>query len=261
MSTVSQLPASAVRLFKQATEVSLEGLGTPGQKATASETWQVPMADRTDFLNTVAGTVEIVGGFGGAVARVVPLRHPEYPNLLAVSARSKGKGWDGDEGFWAFADITVMFETRPYDLSGQNAFLSRSGQGSVRGIPGPAANFLLGGVTPGFDPGEQIYGEEFSFTTHNLPTLPMSIYNTARNCVNSSAFFEYPPGTVLYNGPQYNQTQTIGGVTQWEVSHSFIYSKVPWNYYFASDGTLGVLTRADGSLKYEEQDLTTIFSA
>lgn len=269
MSVASSLPASAVRLYRSPSEVNLEGIATPGQKATATEMWQCLRSDLTAFLNVVIGSIEVVGGYGGAVARRVPLRHPEYPFLLATGARSKCKGVLAGSGtgaaavatFWKYADVQVSFSSMPYDISGQNAFLSRSGSPSSRPIPGSAAGFRLGANPPPFDIDDGVEGEEFTYTTHQLPTLPIAVYDGVRNCVNDGTFVGRPLGTVLYRGPQYNQTAQFDGSQSWEVTHQFSYSKVPWNSYYTPLGTVAALTRADGSLKYPLADLTQVFSA
>jgi hypothetical protein len=262
MSSTADLPPSAFRLFKLSTEVSLEGIATPGQKATGRETWRVLATKRNQAFAAIGGKPEVVGGYGGALIRLVPLRHPEYPNVLfASSATARGIGFDAAAHFWKFYDFTVNFESRPYATSGQDAFLSRSGQPSSRSFPGPAAGFRLNGSPPPFDPGEEIDGEEVSWTSHNLPTLSTNVYDAVRNCVNNDIFYNRPAGTMRYNGPSYSQTSTISGDPMWEVTHTFTYSKIPWNSYYASDGNLYELFRADGTTpRYIEADLTSVFS-
>jgi hypothetical protein len=262
MSTTDQFPASAKRLYKPESAVDVLGISTPGQKVAASEKWMFDFADRTDALNVVIGTVEVVGGPNGAVARRVPLRHPEYPFLLATSARSRGKGFDATTHKWLYVEIEISFESPPYDLTGAGAFLSRSGSPSTRSLPGSPAGFRIGGIAPPFDPGDEITGEEFTYTTHQLPTLPIDVYDSVRDCVNNATFLGRAAGTVLYKGPAYNQTAQFDGTQSWEVNHSFQYSRVPFNQYRTTAGTLANMYRADGTtLKYLEADLNQVFNA
>lgn len=258
MSRVADLPASAKRLFRGPTSDSVSGINTPGLSIQFAETWQVPQADVTAFFNVVFGSVEVVGGPSGSMLRIVPLRHPEYDNLIATGWSSTRVGWNSTLRFWARRNITVQFKLPDYALSGANAFLSRRGQPSTRSIPGVASGFLLNGIAPSFDPGEEIDGEEFSVDTSQIPTYDPAVYNAVRNCCNADAFLGYPARTVRYNGPTYDQKNTIAGVESWSMSHSFSYSKVPWNDYYVG-GVLYPLTRADGSLKYTEVDLNAVF--
>lgn len=260
MSTVADLPSND-RDYHMGTEVGLSGLTTAGEKATASETWIVLISDRTKFLNAVIGFPQVVGGPGGAMVRVVPLQHPEYPVLYAVSAKSRGFGFDGQKNnrFWKYTRITVDFESRPYDLSGQNAFLSLSGNPSVRTIPAPAVAFRVGGLAPVYDPGYEINGEDQVLTLHDLTSYDPTAFDSIRNHVNGGTFRGRPPGTVLYKGTSYTATSNFAGV-KWDASHTLAYSEIPWNYGFLPDGTLDNVTYPDGTWRMQPADLSVLLN-
>lgn len=278
MSDVTQLPTGAVRLFKKPTQLGMNALNTLSQQFTAKETWRCPTIYSLNFLKVVYGFPEVVGGTNGLVIRRVTLRHPEYPFCLATSCICTGIGWDATltaltglgttnthpQGFWKYMDIEVQFQTPVYPLSGVNAFISFQGNPSSRQFPGPASGFVLNGAAPIFDPGEEIIGEDFSVTMHQLPTLPMAVYDSVRDCVNSDPFVMpngavRAAGTVLYRGPTYSQTSNFGSDVTWEITHQFSYSNVPWNYYY-ENGSLYLLTRTSGFPKKTIADLTAIFN-
>ena len=264
MSNVAQLPLSAVRDYKTGSTLGGQSLAEPGQDFSASETWRILAEDTTAFLNVVYGQAELVGGYSGAAYRVVPLRHPEYPFALATGFSASTRGFNGNSlinggKFWKYRYITVQFKTRPYQFTGQDAFLTKSGNPSSRQIPGPASGFLLNGSPPIFDPGEQIGGEQFTYTAHQLPSLDMATYDSVRDCLNATTFDGRPPGTVIYRGPGYSATSGIVTSPSWEIQHPFEYSKLPWNYAYMN-GLVYEVFRADGvTPKYLSVDLTQVF--
>jgi hypothetical protein len=267
MSSVLSLPGSAVRDFRKGSQIGGDNIAEPGQGCTSSETWRVDTGDTLAFVNAIFGGPEVVGGWGGSIVRVIPLRHPEFPALLATSFTSDTKGFTDNSqfiagpmtGFWQYRFITVNFKTRPFLLTGQDAFMTQARSPEQRQIPSGASNFKLNGNAPTFDPTDEINGESWTFTTHQLPSLDQDVYDKVRNCVNNGVFYGRPIGTVLYRGPSISETVTVTGQLTYEVTHNFSYSEVPWNKYYIGS-VLYDMYRADGSTyKYLLADLTTIF--
>ena len=147
-----------------------------------------------------------------------------------------------------------------YDLSGNNAFMSVSRGPGSRPIPGIASGYRLNGSAPPFEVSDTIIGQEITYTTHQLPAYPQSVYDSCSDCVNAGVFDGRPVGTVLYRGPQTNTTSNLGSANTFEVAHQFAFSRIPWNKYFLN-GALYDLTRADGTLEHTLADLTAVFSA
>lgn len=259
MSVVADLPASARRLFRGPVSDECTGINTANTSFSAVCTWQVDQEDVTDFFNVVFGSVEVVGGPLGTMARIVPLKHPEYPFALATGWSSSYVGWNASLAYWARRNISVRFKTPDYATSGATAFLTRGGDPQTRAFPGVASGFLLNGAAPQFDPGEDIDGEEIRISTTQIPTYDPSVYNAVRNCCNDDVFFGYPARTIKYNGPSYQERRSIAGIESWDMAHSFSYSKVPWNDYYLN-GTLYELTRTGGGLKYPEVNLYSVFA-
>ena len=121
----------------------------------------------------------------------------------------------------------------------------------------PAVAFRIGGSAPVYDPGDDIDVEDQVLTLHGLPSYDPTAFDGIKRHVNASTFRGRPPGTVLYRGTQYNATSNFSGV-QWDAAHTLAYSVVPWNYGYRPDGTLALITRADGSLRHPLADLSVL---
>ncbi|MEJ7638276.1 MAG: hypothetical protein WKF75_09950, partial [Singulisphaera sp.] len=83
------------------------------------------------FVGTLAGTlVAINQPGGGTIERVVPLLHPDYPDMLAVAFRSEAFGTPGGSGasfvsgMYSHARVTVEFASVPFGLVGDQPFLT-----------------------------------------------------------------------------------------------------------------------------------------
>jgi hypothetical protein len=260
MSTTADLPASAVRDYRSPSEVGLDGINTPGMAADSTETWFCLLKDRTAFLNAVIGTPQLVGGPSGTMIRTVPLQHPEYPALYATRAKTRAFGYDADKRFWLWCRISVEFSSRPYALSGADAFLSINGSETSRQIPAPAVMARINGATPVYDPGLTIIGELQTITLHDLPDYAPEKFDALKGCTNIATFRNRPPGTVLYRGCSYDATSNFTGV-KWNASHGLEYSPFPWNFGLNPDGSSSLITKPDGStLYYPYADFSILWS-
>src|SRR4051812_33005177 len=75
--------------------------------------------DLVPFLLFVGGTKETVTMGGVSVERIVPLRHPFYPDMVAVAARweKTGKPHPAAPG-WTDHKVVVDFAYVPYSFGG-----------------------------------------------------------------------------------------------------------------------------------------------
>lgn len=258
MSLVTDLPASARRMFRPYPTIEAEGLLTR-QIDRASITWSVPTADTTAFLNVVAGSAEYIGG---GVLRVIPLQHPEYPWMLADSFRAERQLWDGTAAFYGYTFVTVNFRSPTWDLDGAAAFLTirQDEGGRWMQCKSAIALFADGATHPSYDPGIWVPGTNISITMHQLPYLPNSLVQGYMKCVNQNTFWGFDPQTVLWQAPSLVRSTSIAGITTYEATMKFQQSSIPWNQEFKDDGTLDDIY-INGALRYPIIDFDTFFQS
>ncbi len=255
MSTQSQLPPSTVRMFRPFPTIEAAGLLTR-QMDRAEITYAVKTAETTDFFNIVCGLPELVGG---AILRVVPLQHPEYPWMLADSFRAERQLWEGSFYGWSF--VTVMFRSPTWDLDGAQAFLT------IRQLPAgrwlqcqaPLCLFTDGTTHPTTDPGIWVPGTDLSITVHQLPRLPNTAAMPIQKCVNDAPLWDWATGTVMYQAPGLVRSTSMAGITTYEVDQRLQQSSIPWNQEFKPDGTLDDVF-INGVLRYPLVDFSPLFA-
>ena len=266
MATVSQLPASASRLYDGPKGVSGRRLNQQGQMVTGKATWQVLVSDLGAFFTTAFGTPETFSCFGASITRIVPLQLPEYPFCYAVDFDLDYLG-STVNGFWQWANVTVMFESLPYPLTGDQAFCTVAHQQANRSLPSPP-NVLtdITGLNHPFETENwELNGWDIVVTLHQMPVLPYAAYQSCANTVNTIVFDNNPVESVLYRGPG-NDSYTLNalGVPAYEVTHIFSVSPdVYWNYGWlpGTPPTLGKLYKPDGSLRYPEISWVPLFGS
>lgn len=210
-------------------------IGADKRTARGSITYIVPAGQLKGFLEVVGGKAELVGN---GVTRVVPLRHPYYPFMVADRVECEGWGMeDGNPTHW-FA--TVDFATPDYDLDGKNAFLTIEGQGSHELVPLPNGSIkFLDGSRPTQAVGYPMGSMTVSVTIHQLPYLDLGRYLPYVGRANNAGFFGWPAGHVKYAGVAFYRTSTFSGVTTYQVTHQFQCREVPWGFEQHPDGITG----------------------
>jgi hypothetical protein len=251
MSTPSDLPKSAKRLFRPAGRVG----GRVYDAMTASCSWFVAATDITAFCQVVGGATSVVNGY----SYVIPMTHPDFSWLYAKTLDGEWCGWDQAGNHVSGYKMTVGFSSWPFNFSGTDAFLTVTGQPSGRTLGLPAsAGTLTDGTHPAHDPGVYVPGISYAITQHQLLSFNESYYLTFENCVNSAPFRSQPAGCVLYNGPSFSRTTTFAGITTWEVTHNFEVSALSWNGEYGANGNFQEW-KPNGVDRHAAVDLNQIF--
>jgi hypothetical protein len=235
---------------------TIEG-GPNGKSGTI--TFLVTLNDVPNFVNTLAGTpVTIDQPGGGTIERVVPLQHPDYPDMLAVAFRSEAFGTPGGSGasyvseMYSHARVTVEFTSVPFDLAGDQPFLTIQTQmgSSHEIIPGSAFRFADMTRLSG-DAAVSVDEVVFSVTTYlSQQAVGPEIRNLVGK-VNSSTFLDCPPGTVRFGGVTTEFDQKVSFQKSYIKTFNFRYRSRPWNQVLRHDGVWEApQNTATGETKY-----------
>ncbi len=235
---------------------TIEG-GPNGKSGTI--TFLVALNDVPNFVDTLAGTpVTIDQPGGGTIERVVPLQHPDYPDMLAVAFRSEAFGTPGGSGasyvseMYSHARVTVEFTSVPFDLAGDQPFLTIQTQmgSSHEVIPGSAFRFADMTRLSG-DAAVSVDEVVFSVTTYlSQEPVGQEIRNLVGK-VNSSTFLDCPPGTVRFSGVTTEFDQKVSFQKSYIKTFNFRYRSRPWNEVLRHDGVWEApQNTATGETKY-----------
>lgn len=262
MSTEEELLAAApgaYRLFRPEAEIRFDK-----KRTYASAAWVVPNAHITAAMTTIGGTAETIGVPGFAsVTRLVPLRYPEYPSLIAEAAVARACGHNGEKngaGFYSHWKISVDFGSPDYDVDGPDAWLTVTTSPSGRSLPVPfGAIVASGGSAPAGARTVFVPGYTYSVTVHKLSFFDNAFYQGQLKRTNNALWRGCPAGTVLFNGPRMTRTSMLGGVKTYEVGLEFEVSALPWNYAVFPDGSVGPTTFLGGGDVYVPVDFHALF--
>src|SRR4051812_40480689 len=113
MGYITDAPASCQGNYDVDRPMRISGsnLGVPGQAVGSTLTWTgIPEADIVPFLNLVCGTPEVITLLGITVSRIVPLRHPLFDWMTAVSFECEALPiYDGTSDLWPIYKVSVEF--------------------------------------------------------------------------------------------------------------------------------------------------------
>jgi len=264
MSIESQLPASAVRLYKSTTIKASKD----GRQGTAC--WAVDLQDLDDFLTVVGGMPETVTFPGGLSAtRLVPLLWPDPPYkipMYAYDVDADYTGYDKDNLTYSKAKVKVAFKTYSYDQD-QNPFFTEQYDGASDFItlPGSAFQFPSDGRIINTEVGLPIPTLDFSLTFYKVPSRALGLWTSLQGYVNSTVFlpnhYGLAPGTVLYMGPSENIQTSLGGVVSYQITHKFRWRYIPHNMILRPDsgGWEAPVRLFDGAPIMPTADLNALF--
>jgi hypothetical protein len=242
--------------------------GGPGGKS-GTMTFYMALNDAPAFVEAIAGTTEVIPlPGGGTVERVVPLVHPDHPDMYVVAYEQRAMGTPG--GVWgtglsvytemfSHAVIEVEFQTLPFILGSDEPWftLTVDSGHTIETLPDQA--FYFSGPT------EELTGEagipipivQYNLTTY-MGTSDIG-YDIAllSGRVNSVEFEGFPPGFLRYAGTRSEKTR--GGAGQSLVkSYSLAFRPIEWNKSMRRSGVWDVPSTSGGYLKYLTADLNLL---
>jgi hypothetical protein len=190
------------------------------------------------FLEFIGGLPETVLLGGVEVVRIVPLRHPWFPSMVAVACRwdGMGKPMPSDPG-WTDWRVIVDFAVVPYDFGGgDQPYMTIRRRYGASAITLPGQAFRVGGVALNHDVAMVMPEILYSFTKYNVPTLDDTVFKLLSGKINASPFLGYPSETVRFDGVEDEITQTIALTINRTVSLSIAWRPVSWNLIMAPSG-------------------------
>lgn len=264
MSYVKDFPSTVREKVKP--EPSIGATDLMGiQKGRGVRVYVCPEADKIAALNVVAGyPPEPFPGGKMTGSRVIPLRHPEFPNaMLATSVSARSFGLAGPKRtVRAMAEITVEFATPTFSITGTDAFLSVDVEAHERAVLIPASCLqFTTAIGPVFDQQRVIKGRAIRVTQHALSSVDNSVIDQYSDCTNATAFRGNPPGTLLFGPATYSQQINFNGSVSIDLTYNFLYSRLPWNYeYVPFSVAPQLMTFTDGvTLRYPTIEFNALF--
>lgn len=268
MSYDTDLPTSARRQASGSDAPTLDEVLDDGRGGgyEASDVYYVPWADVDEdgvhdvykFLDVVAGSAETIatGGFG---TRYIPLRFPVANQiLLAYNASSRNVGWDpagvnpataAATGWYRGAFVTIRYRTPRFDLSGDEAMLTVSGQPATHPMLVPAG--VVGGTTFPM----QVGGYLYNCSIRNVAGFSPDAWGPGsgrQNVINDDVWRGLPARTVKLPALGFNRTVRWGGTATDDVSFPLEIRNIPWNQEYDDTGSLVSHTM------YDEVDMATL---
>ena len=178
------------------------GAGVPGGS----------QADIFTFIDFVGGVEEFVTIGGVDTTRVVPLRHPFLPGMVAVALRAEGTGRPSvDAPGSTDAKIHVDFAVVPYGFDGSTPHMTLNRDYGAEAITLPGQAYAVGGTRLNHDVAVVMPIQHYTVTHYNVPTLDDSLFATLVGKVNNATFLDRAAGTWLFGGVRDQITRTIGG--------------------------------------------------
>jgi hypothetical protein len=208
--------------------------------------------DMIDFLTFVGGTSEDVTIGGLTVSRIVPLKHPYFPAMVAVGARAEGtgRGIDAEPG-WTDWRILVDFAVIPYAFGGDTPYLTVRRNYGASAITLPGRAYAVSGTPLNHDVAVMVPEVSYNVTKYNVPTMDDSVYKTLAGKVNSDVFLGYAAETVRFDGVQDEISQTIAFTTNRTVSLAVAWRPRSWNQILLPSGVWATpVNVSDGSKMY-----------
>jgi hypothetical protein len=194
-------------------------------------------ADLLPFLTFVGGTTETVTIGGVSVERIVPLRHPFYPQMVAQAVRWRraGKPIDTEPGSTDHK-VLVDFALVPYEFGGDQPYMTIRRRYGASAITLPGQAFAVSGTKLNHDVARVIPEVLYSFTRYNVPTMDDSVFKTLAGKVNNATFLGCAAGTVRFDGVEDEINTNIGFVTNRTVSLALAWRPRSWNEILLPSG-------------------------
>lgn len=212
------------------------------------------------FVTFVGGQVETVSIGGVLVERIVPLRHPYLPWMVATRVRAVGTGQTlpGAPGS-TDAKVMVDFEIPLYGFGGDTPYSVLRHRGDATAITLPGRAYAVSGVPLQHDVAISMPGILFSFTLYQVPTLNIDLYTSLCGKVNNATFLGRDAGTVRFDTFEDEISTTIGGVQTKSVSLALAWRPRPWNQVLLPNGSWSEpLNVNDGSKIHTTADFSSL---
>jgi hypothetical protein len=215
-------------------------------------------ADLWAFLSWAFESTETFTFGGASVERIVPLRHPFLPNLVAVGVRWRctGRPIEEDPG-WTDAKIEIEFGVPAYNLDTFYTVRTRFG-GEFDTIPNAAMAFADGTRITG-DWGVFVPEIAMVVTTFQSPAPVGPAIGNLVGKVSSATFLGWSAGYVRFDGVESDFAQTMAMTTTYVKSFAITFRSRPWNEVMKPSGASEVpLNVSTGLPKYQSGDLNAL---
>lgn len=209
-------------------------------------------SDLLPFLQFVGGTPETITVGGVTTERIVPLRDPYFPDMVAQRVRvdRTGRGIATTPG-WTDAKVWVDFALVPYDFAGDQPYLTLRRRYGASAITLPGQAYAVSSVRLNHDVAIAMPEILYSATAYNVPSRDDSVYKVLMGKVNSDVFLGFDAETVRFDGVEDEIVKTIAFTTNRTVSLSLAWRPRSWNQVLLPSGVWATpLNVNDGSKLY-----------
>lgn len=204
------------------------------------------------FITFLGGTSETTTVGSTTVERIVPLKHPYLPAMVAQGYRATaiGTALSVAPG-WSDWVVEVDFALVPYSFTGDQPYLTIRRKYGASAITLPGRAYAISGVPLNHDVAVMIPEVIYSATAYNVPSMDDTVYKTLAGKVNSDTFLGYAPETVRFDGVEDEIVMTIGFTQNRTVSLALAWRPRSWNQVLLPSGVWGTpLNISDGTKLY-----------
>lgn len=194
------------------------------------DTWNVPRAVLTSFLDLVAGTVEVIGGTS---ARRIPLKNTDFVGALAVDVSGDDEGWDRTANTPSICKAKINYRVPAYPIDGDDAYIRKSTASGTRAMQLPSS--AINGPYPIPYPVPTII---WQFELVNLAEAPVEDWAAYGGYINSVPWRNQPAGCVKFIPPASFEQRTVAGGRQYQATFGFDICRIPWDNEYGLAGTL-----------------------
>lgn len=261
MADLTASPVPVQTLYKPAGTVGGDERGWGGSLGfhVGSGAGGQPM-DMITFLQFVGGTSETITVGSTTYERIVPLKHPYFPAMVAVGARAQGIGTAlAVAPGWSDWVVEVDFAVVPYSFGGDQPYLTIRRKYGASAITLPGRAYAISGVPLNHDVAVMIPEVVYSVTAYNVPSMDDTVFKTLVGKVNSTTFLGYTPETVRFDGIEDEIVMTIGFTQNRTVSMAITWRPRSWNEVLLPSGVWAApINIADGTKLYGSGDLNLL---
>jgi hypothetical protein len=260
-----------IQVWDEGTEENFVRTGNSMAIRTMLCAWE----DRVAIINQIRGGGEIIG----SVYIYTPSQ--VYPDAISLPFDSiHVEGIAGEEGLsvgpngmvaYKYARLRITYKSLDYFDGVTTGTMSLDFATQIVGLPKSSPTFQFPDGTPlspQDSPPLRVGIVTIVQTRKNLANLPTAQVQGLAGCVNSAAFLDGNPGTVLFDGAHADRRLTTTGAENWDMTYKFLYLPTGWNNILQASsknpssttvGTLQQVTRiSDGQTLYKQADLSPL---
>jgi hypothetical protein len=240
--------------------------------ASATVYYQLNYLDRWTFIREVMGTPQALD-YSNPNQLIYRLAL-QYPDNLALYASQfditpiaspSALALDGycalasqPETVYSYCWVGITYSSLTYDPTTLYTVEVKTGAQEVT-APNYTYHFVSDGSDIDQTVGVLVPNQEITITQMRVPYFDSSQYISYQSTVNATQFLGYAAGTVLFNPMTSTYSSSIAaGSPVYQVTFSFTWRYVPWNWFLKSDGTWDLVQDDGGNPVFQSSEYNNL---